>query len=167
MTVTPLQMTLAGEESSLKAGKTAEAEAAGPAIAPTLAIAGRDMPVSTARILSLIMIIVALLAAGFVGLFARRSASASAAESIYRRYSQMLVEVEPMSTSAGRPVIDVVDFPTLAKLAERYELLILHWTRSDVETFVVQDQGTTYRYRTGMQQSIASTEITAEMVPES
>jgi len=42
-----------------------------------------------------------------------------------------------------------VDFATLAKLAERYQLLVLHWSRSDVETFVVQDQATTYRYRTG------------------
>jgi hypothetical protein len=28
-------------------------------------------------------------------------------------------------------------------------LLVLHWSRSGVETFVVQDDATTYRYRTG------------------
>lgn len=35
----------------------------------------------------------------------------------------------------------------LVKLAERYRLLVLHWSRSNVETFVVQDESTTYRYR--------------------
>jgi hypothetical protein len=25
----------------------------------------------------------------------------------------------------------------------------MHWSRSDVETFIVQDEGTTYRYRAG------------------
>jgi len=60
-----------------------------------------------------------------------------------------LVEVQPLPSPPGRPVVDVVDFPTLAKLAERYGLLVLHWTRSDVDTFVVQDEGVTYRYRTG------------------
>ncbi len=36
----------------------------------------------------------------------------------------------------------------LARLAERYGPLVLHWTRSDIETFIVQDDPTTYRYRT-------------------
>jgi hypothetical protein len=54
-----------------------------------------------------------------------------------------------MTTAPGRAPIDVTDFATLAKLAERYGLLILHWSRSGVETFIVQDENTTYRYRTG------------------
>jgi hypothetical protein len=54
-----------------------------------------------------------------------------------------------MSAPPGRPVVDVTEFATLARLAERYGLLVLHWTRSGVETFVVQDEGTTFRYRTG------------------
>jgi hypothetical protein len=54
-----------------------------------------------------------------------------------------------MTTVAGRPVVDVTDFATLARLADRYGLLVLHWSRSGVETFVVQDEGTTFRYRTG------------------
>jgi signal peptidase I len=41
----------------------------------------------------------------------------------------------------------VTEFKTLTRLAERYELLILHWSRNNVETFVVQDEGTTYLYR--------------------
>ena len=54
-----------------------------------------------------------------------------------------------MPAPQGRQVIDVTTFPTLAKLAERYGLLVLHWNRSGVETFVVQDESITYRYRAG------------------
>lgn len=54
-----------------------------------------------------------------------------------------------MSAPQGRPIIDVTTFSTLAKLAERYGLLVLHWARSCVETFVVQDENITYRYRAG------------------
>jgi hypothetical protein len=53
-----------------------------------------------------------------------------------------------MQLPHGRPIIDVTTFPVLAKLAERYGLLILHWARSGGETFVVQDENTTYRYQT-------------------
>ena len=39
---------------------------------------------------------------------------------------------------------------SLVKLAERYGLLVLTWSRGGVDTYVVQDEGTTYRYRTGV-----------------
>jgi hypothetical protein len=35
------------------------------------------------------------------------------------------------------PVIEVTEFATLAKLAERCGQLVMHWSRSDVETFVI------------------------------
>ncbi len=54
-----------------------------------------------------------------------------------------------MTAAPHRPVIDVAEFGTLVKLAERYGLLILHWTRSDIDTFLVHDDASTYRYRVG------------------
>jgi hypothetical protein len=69
---------------------------------------------------------------------------------IRSRYAPLLIQVQPMPAPTGRPIVDVVDFPTLAKLAQRYGLLVMHWSRADVETFMVHDEGTTYRYRTGI-----------------
>ena len=69
----------------------------------------------------------------------------------------MLVPVHPMPAPPGRPVVDVPEFATLARLAERYGLLVLHWTRSGVETFVVQDEGATYRYRPSAQAPLGPT----------
>jgi signal peptidase I len=116
--------------------------------ARTLGLLGRTITVATARTLSLILALGALLAAGILALIARRTSPDSEGAGIRRRYGPLLVPVHPMPTPPGRPVVDVPEFATLARLAERYGLLVLHWSRSDVETFVVQDESTTYRYRT-------------------
>ncbi|MDQ4055636.1 MAG: DUF5305 domain-containing protein [Actinomycetota bacterium] len=83
-----------------------------------------------------------------LGLVAGRSPRNETA-AIKRRYAAILLHVEPATSPPGRPVVDVTDFHALARLAERYGLLVMHWTRSDVETFIVHDDGITYRYRTG------------------
>jgi hypothetical protein len=69
-----------------------------------------------------------------------------------------------MPAPQGRPVIDVTTFATLAKLAERYGLLVLHWTRSGVETFVVQDENITYRYRYRVGAGTSEPDIGANLV---
>lgn len=148
LNLSPLQLTLTGGKATLKVGDAAD-PGPGAATAPVLGLAGREIPVATARLASLVMVIAALLAALLIGLVAWKSAPATESAAIRRRYAHLLLEVQPIAHPQGRPVVDVVDFATLAKLAERYELLVLHWSRTDVETFVVQDQGTTYRYRTG------------------
>ncbi|GAP60591.1 hypothetical protein AHiyo1_41510 [Arthrobacter sp. Hiyo1] len=97
--------------------------------------------------------------------FARRTAPVDEAAAIRRRYAALLVRVHPMPAPQSRPVIDVTTFSTLAKLAERYGLLVLHWARSGVETFVVQDENITYRYRPGNERSRAESQpgsVTAE-----
>lgn len=114
----------------------------------TLGLLGQEIDAATARTVSSALLILALLtAAGVVGL-ARAGAPESEGASIRRRHGNLLVRVEPISSPTGRPVIDVSEFATLVKLAERYGLLVLHWSRSNVETFVVQDESITYRYRT-------------------
>lgn len=115
----------------------------------TLTIAGQQFAVATARAVSVVLTALALITLLLVGLLPRLRSPGTETAAIRRRYGRTLVEVEPMPTPAGRQIIDVVDFPTLARLADRYELMVLHWSRSDVETFVVQDQRITYRYRTG------------------
>jgi hypothetical protein len=106
---------------------------------------GVQLAVSTARPLSLALVMLSLLV--IIIIIARRTNPTSEVEEIRRRFSSLLVRVEPMPTPHGHTVVDVTEPATLAKLAERYGLLILHWTRSNVETFIVQDDATTYRYR--------------------
>jgi hypothetical protein len=44
------------------------------------------------------------------------------------------------------PVIDVTSIDDLAKLAERQNAMILHMTRDFLQYYLVQSEGTTYRY---------------------
>ena len=64
-----------------------------------------------------------------------------------RLLGRLLLEVEPLPLEGSR-VIDVPGPRDLARLAERYGLLVLHWAEADEHVFVVQDEGTTYRWTT-------------------
>lgn len=68
------------------------------------------------------------------------------------RHKDLLLPVLPIALTPGRPVVDVPDMKALATLAERYGLLVLHWERGGVMTYVVQDEGTTYRLRSWVAQ---------------
>jgi signal peptidase I len=148
LSLTPLQLMLTGDAKALTVSdSTAESRAT--VVPRTLSLLGRRLDVATARIVSAVALLGFLLAAVSLLLLAWRTGPTDEAAAIRRRYAQLLVPVQPMSAPAGRPVVDVRGFATLVRLAERYGLLILHWSRSGVETFLVQDEGTTFRYRTG------------------
>jgi signal peptidase I len=148
LTLTPLQLTLAGDSKNLTV--TDSTTLTRPiTVDRTLGAAGHSFTVATGRRVSTGLVALTLLAALLLLLIGRRSAPNSEGDRIRSRYPSLLVPVAPMPTPPGRPVIDVTDFTTLARLAERYGLLVLHWTRSGVDTFVVQDDATTYRYRAG------------------
>lgn len=108
---------------------------------------GRSLDVSTARTLGAAMVLLFLLAAGLLAAAARLSSPVAEAERIRRRYSDLILTVMPVAFTPGRPVVDVPDVDSLVKLAERYGLLVLAWSRGEIDTYVVQDEGTTYRYR--------------------
>jgi hypothetical protein len=146
--LTPLQLTLDGGPGRLTVTESASI-AESTVVDRNVRIGSVEIGVATARVVSTIGLALALAAAGWVVASARNRPIDDEATRIHRRYASLLVAVHPMPSPAGRPVIDVPEFATLAKLAERYGLLVLHWNRSGVETFVVQDENTTYRYRTG------------------
>jgi signal peptidase I len=88
-----------------------------------------------------VLAVVALLAAG------RRAGCRTEFDKIARRWPELLVDVQPISTPPGRPVADVPAFTELVRIAERYEMLILHWSRCEVDTYLLQDETTAFRYR--------------------
>ncbi|MGJ9402715.1 signal peptidase I [Arthrobacter sp. KK5.5] len=145
LVLSPLQLAMTGEPTDLTvtdAGTPGQTDR-------TIGPQAWNFTAETARAVSAVLLAAALLAGAALLLRARRETPGDEAEAIRRRYAQLLIRVRPVSAPEGRPVIDVATFPTLAKLAERYGLLVLHWSRSEVETFIVQDENITYRYRTG------------------
>jgi signal peptidase I len=144
----PLQLTLTGAPGTMTIKGATPAPPRRTRVPATLGLPGHAiMTVAIARALSAGLALGVLLAAVALMLAARPSVPASEGASIRRRYRSRLIQVEPMPTPPGRPVVTVTDFTTLARLADRNALLILHWSRNNADTFVLQDDGTTYLYR--------------------
>lgn len=118
-----------------------------------LSALGRSIDVSTARVAGLAATLLAVLT-GMV--LAHLSGPVSEAERVRRRHGDLVLTVLPMALAKGRPIVDVPDVETLVKLAERYGLPVLTWSRGGVDTYVVQDEGTTFRYRSGGQSETTS-----------
>lgn len=145
-TMTPLQLTLVGGPPALTVENTSAGDRA-PGTWGTVDLVGRAIPVSVGRVTGASLALVGVLGLAASLLVLRRPGNDPAA--IAHRHAELLLQVEPMTPPAGRPVVDVAEFPALATLAERYGLLIMHWTRSNVHTYVVHDDGVTYRHRIG------------------
>jgi hypothetical protein len=108
-------------------------------------VLGQDVGVATARRAGLLLTGLAVLLGIGVAVLAVFSRPLSEAERVKHRHGSLLLPVLPIALPPGRPVIDVPDIAALARIAERYGLLVLHWSRSGVHTYVVQDEGTTFR----------------------
>jgi signal peptidase I len=161
LNLTPLQLTLTGGGKDLTVTDTSTVQHS-VVVRRTLGINGWNITAATARIISAVLLLAALATAIIVVVFARKTAPRDEGTAIRRRYAALLIRVHPTPAPQGRPIIDVTTFATLAKLAERYGLLVLHWTRSNVETFIVQDENITYRYRTGA--NTAAPDIAADLI---
>lgn len=155
LSLTPLQLALTGGELALTVtdNSTSQQTVMSPRI---IGFNGWHIIAETARVVSAMLLLAVLIAGAVLLVLARRTAPLDEATGIRRRYASLLARVHPMTAPQGRPVIDVTSFATLAKLAERYGLLVLHWNRSGVETFIVKDEFTTYRYRAPADQSTAA-----------
>jgi signal peptidase I len=163
LTLTPLQLALAPPATlTVKDPATVLTTTI---VARHLGLLGHQIQVSTARTAALVLLAGGLLAIAAIAVLGQMSAATSEGAAIRRRYTALLVPVHPMPTPPDRPVVEVTDFATLAKLAERYGLLVLHWSRSGVETFVVQDEGTTFRYRSGSNSAAVTPGIADEYIP--
>lgn len=147
-------------EEALSASTSSQTAGAGTAPAQ-LTTLGKSVDVGTARSASLAVLVLTGLLGVALLVLTRLQGPVTEADQIRARHKSLLLPVLPIALSPGRPVIDVPDFDALATLAERYGLLVLHWQRSGVTTYVVQDEGSTYRFRSWQTQQ----PLTAELEP--
>ncbi|AMM31603.1 hypothetical protein SA2016_0915 [Sinomonas atrocyanea] len=153
LTLTPLQLALA-DPAGLSSAQKAPGSAAPAPKERSLDLGAWSLGASAARPLSAGASAAAALALAALALAARRRAPQDEAARIRHRWGSLLVPVHPVPAAPGRALVDVADIATLARLAERYGLLILTWSRSGVETFIVNDENITYRYRTGAAEAL-------------
>jgi signal peptidase I len=143
LALSPLTLTLGGG-ARLKSTSTATRTVGN----RTLDFLGHPLiTAARARSSAILLLLLAVVGLALVAFFGRRGGPVHTRAQIERRYSQLLVHVEPMASPPGKPVVNVDNFPALVKLAERYGQMILTWRRPEADDFVVRDEGITYRYR--------------------
>lgn len=145
LTLTSLQLALAGGPATLTVADTAVTRV-GESAARRLSVLSRSVSVATGRRVAAYLLLVALAAALVIAFVARRTPPASEGALIRRRYASRLLRVHPIPVDPGHLAVDVVVFSDLVRLAEHHGQQVLHWSRGGIDTFVVRDQGTTYRY---------------------
>jgi signal peptidase I len=119
--------------------------AASTTVTRTLGIRGHDLPVPTIRWIALIGFLLAAAAALLTGVGLLRESADPTAH--VHRYRHLIVPIAGTTFDPARPPIDVTSIGALAQLAERSERLILHHQRDGVDTYLVDDEGTLYRYQ--------------------
>ena len=110
-----------------------------------LTVRGHHVPVTTARWIALIGLLLAASVALLSGV--RLLGDASDATAHINRYRHLIVSIAGATFNPARPPIDVTSINALAQLAERSERLILHEQRDGADTYLVDDEGTLYRYQ--------------------
>jgi hypothetical protein len=149
--VDPLQMKLAAGASAPSATDglmaTRKGSVATASRAPNrLAVRGHGLNVSTARWIAYAGLL--LVAAGaLLTRLPRLRRTADPRALIQARYERLIVPISGIAVDPARPPIDVTTIDALAQLAERSERLILHHCRDDGDTYLVDDEGTLYRYQ--------------------
>ena len=111
----------------------------------TLGIAGHSLSVQTIRWAALGGFLLAL-AVALGTLVFRRSQPFEEAARIQEQYGHLMVPIIN-AEDLGWPPIDVPNIKALARLADSGERLILHHRGAGVDTYLVNDEGTVYRYQ--------------------
>jgi hypothetical protein len=105
-----------------------------------------SVSVSTLRLLAPFGFLIALAGALILAVLVARSPTFAESARIQSKYGHRIV---PISAGAdlGWPAIDVSSIKALARLAEASGQLILHNHDGDVDTYLVNDEGSVYRYQ--------------------
>ena len=104
------------------------------------------VPVRTVRWIALAAFTLFALLALLTGSRELRGSS-DPVEQINHRYRHLIVPVSSITTDPEHPPIEVRTIEALAHLAERSERLILHDHQDDVDNYLIDDQGTLFRFQ--------------------
>src|SRR6185437_3603568 len=109
-------------------------------------LAGHRLSYATITALALGGLVLSGALSALLGVLLRRNKAFDEAARIRSRYGHLLVPIV-IGEDLGWPPVDVTSFKALARLAESAGQLILHHQADAVDTYLVNDSGTVYRYQ--------------------
>jgi hypothetical protein len=142
-TLQPLQLQAAGAGGfAAKKGSVSIATT----VADPFHLLGVRMSYSMLSWISLVGFILCAAAIVPLALLLRRNRAFDEAARIRNRYGHLLVPIL-IGEDLGWPPVDVINFKALVRLAETAGQVILHHQADAVDTYLVNDNGTVYRYQ--------------------
>jgi len=105
---------------------------------------GQQISVTTARNVGVVG--AGLAAAAVLLLLVQRPRNREDPRRIAAQYGRSIVAITTVAVADTRTMIDVTGIDALARIAQRYDRLILHQP-DPVGTYLVEDEGTVYRYQ--------------------
>jgi signal peptidase I len=148
----PLQLRVGGGGSAGEAGGAGFTQRRTGNVAATVAtpnhlrLGGRGLQVGTARWVALVGYLLAMAVALLTTIRERRRPQDLSMQ-IHARYGHLIVPIAAIMHDPSQPVVDVMSIDALAQVAERCERVILHHHRIGAESYLVDDEGTLYRYQ--------------------
>ena len=112
----------------------------------TASLAGHVARYSTIAWLALAGLVLMAGLAAFLAVLLNRNQAFDEAARIRARYGHLLVPIV-IGEDLGWPPVDVASFKALARLADSAGQLVLHHQADAVDTYLVNDNGTVYRYQ--------------------
>jgi signal peptidase I len=112
----------------------------------TFTLAGHTLSYTTIAWFALSGLLLTGALAAFLGVLLKRNQAFDEAARIHARYGHLLVPIL-IGEDLGWPPVDVTSFKALARLAESAGQLVLHHRADAVDTYLVNDNGTVYRYQ--------------------
>jgi hypothetical protein len=114
--------------------------------ANTMLLFGKELAIPALRLIALIGLIGSLSGLILLGLRLQRLSRYHQENFFQIKYSSMMIDVQNADSIALSSIIDVTSIDALAKLAERFSVMILHAKQGVLHTYYVQAGGTIYRF---------------------
>ena len=111
-----------------------------------LPILGMEPKVPVLRFISLLVVGLSLGGMLILGLQIQNLAQNDRAAFVRVKFGSLIVDIKRGSLKDSSHMIDVTSIDDLAKLAERYNVMILHDAHDNMHSYYVQGEGITYRY---------------------
>jgi len=112
----------------------------------TLPLLGWTLPIGSLRVFAMFGVGLSLSGLVIMGLGIFNTARQSEEALIGLRYGSRLIDVYERSLDTTMPVIDVTSIDDLAKMAEHQNTMIMHMTLNFLHYYLVQGNGSMYRY---------------------
>jgi hypothetical protein len=110
-------------------------------------VAGASVTVATLRDVAVGGFLLAVVAGLLLTVLIKRTEPFGEAGRIQAQYGHMIVPIAGTADDLAWAPFDVPNIEALVRLAEACDRLILHYREDTLDTYLVNDEGTVYRYQ--------------------